>query len=131
MDTLTQCNEILDDIEVALANIATHLDEIASEIAHLEADGVFDQVPSESWETRNGGDTRYLRLVFPSTRGKRHKEYIGCNPVKIAAAQAKIERSERRKRLQIEQRRLHQRLGRARGDLRSAEANLVTIWPTR
>ena len=124
---LAQCNEINDDIKVALANIATHLDEIASEISHLKADGVFNQIPSESWETRNGGDTKYLRLVFPSSGGKRHKEYIGCHPGLISTAWTKIERSKRRKDLQIEQRRLRQRLWRARGSLVSAKSDLVTI----
>jgi len=67
-----------------------------AEIASLEAQGVDEAIPAESWETRNGGG-KYLRLVFPTDRktGQRRKVYIGADPSAIAEARAKVERRRR------------------------------------
>jgi len=65
-----------------------------AEIASLEAAGMYEAIPAESWENRNGGG-RYLRLVFPQHDGQRRKVYIGAYPSAIAEARAKIERRKR------------------------------------
>lgn len=42
------------------------------------------------WETR-GGDEKYLRLVYPTKNGSRHREYIGNKPSKVQAALQRVE----------------------------------------
>jgi len=84
-----------------LQELANHFTALAAlraewqaEIASLEAAGMYEAIPAESWETRNGGG-RYLRLVFPQHDGQRRKLYIGAYPSAIAEARAKVERRKR------------------------------------
>jgi hypothetical protein len=67
---------------------------LQAEIAELEAAGMYDEVPAESWENRNGGG-KYLRLIFPQHDGTRRKVYVGAYPSAIAEARAKIARRQR------------------------------------
>jgi len=117
--------ERINEVRAGLVAVSTRLDEIADEIMQLQEKGVFDEIPSESWETRNGGETRYLRLVFPTTQGARRKMYVGADPGKIAEAQAKIERSRRNRELLAEEKRLCHRLERA--SYRLADANAACL----
>jgi len=86
-----------------LQELANHFTALAAlraewqaELADLEAQGVDEAVPAESWETRNGGG-KYLRLVFPTDRktGQRRKVYVGAYPSAIAEARARVERRRR------------------------------------
>ena len=127
MSIATQCLNLLNEIRGQIITLDQRIAAIDQEMEALVKQGVFDQIPSMSWESRNGSKKMYLRLVFPTRGGKRRKEYVGCDPVKIAAAQAKIERSKQENRLQIERRQLQQHLRRARGSLIRAKGDLVTI----
>lgn len=126
MSTATQCLDLLDEIRDKIIALDQRIATIDQEMEALVKQGVFDQIPSKSWETRNGGDTKYLRLIFPTVNHKRRKQYVGCDPIKIEAAQAQIERTGHGNRLQAERRQLHQHLRRARGDLMCAKGDLVT-----
>jgi hypothetical protein len=58
----------------------------------LEEDGMYDAVPTESWETRRGGDYEYLYMIFPKIDGLytgpgyRRKLYVGCKDERIDEA---------------------------------------------
>ncbi len=93
--------------------LARQLNIIATEIQQLQAAGMYDQVPTESWETRNGGQTRYLRLVFPTDGAGRTKIYIGNDPLKIEEARAMIDRRKTYDRWAAEQRRIAARVASA------------------
>jgi hypothetical protein len=82
--------ELADDFTALAALRAAWQEERAS----LEAAGMYDEVPAESWETRNGGG-RYLRLVFPQHEGARRKVYVGSYPSAIAEARGRVERRKR------------------------------------
>ena len=97
--------------------LARQLEIIAAEIQQLQAAGMYDQVPTESWETRNGGQTRYLRLVFPTDGTGRKKSYVGNDPLKIEEARAMVDRRKTYDRLAAEQRRITARIGSATAQL--------------
>jgi hypothetical protein len=120
MDTLTECWPLVTEIGEQLKEKRERHDEIIQEIEKLQEAGVFDQIPSESWETRNGGETKYLRLVFPTNNGRRRRVYVGCDPAKIARASEKIGRTHRLRDLQAEERRLSDHAIRAKTYLRQA-----------
>jgi len=129
-----------------LQEIADHFTALAAlraewqaEIASLEAAGMYEAIPAESWETRNGGG-RYLRLVFPTDRktGQRRKLYVGAYPSAIAEARAKVERRKRWEELTRNLARLAHALSMAERELtatemglRLARRELVTNAPTR
>ena len=89
---------IVPNVLQELADHFTALDRLRAEwqaeIASLEAAGMYESIPAESWESRNGGG-RYLRLVFPQHDGQRRKLYIGADPAAIAEARARVERRQR------------------------------------
>jgi len=91
---------IVPNVLQEIADHFTALDRLRAEwqaeLADLEAAGMYEAIPAESWETRNGGG-KYLRLVFPTDRqtGQRRKLYIGAYPSAIAEARAKVERRKR------------------------------------
>ena len=67
-----------------------------AEMATLEDQGIDEAIPTESWETRNGGG-KYLRLVYPTDRqtGQRRKVYVGADPAAIETARARVDRRRR------------------------------------
>ena len=79
--------EMLGDIAQDLERLEGDLADLQKECQRLEKAGMYPAVPTESWEGRNGGETKYLRMIFPkSTPGVRRKEYIGCKRSAIAEA---------------------------------------------
>lgn len=87
--------EQFETIQTHLDAAQMHLIAIRAEMQRLEADGMYDSVPTESWQTRNGVDNQYLYHLFGMDRdggytgpdGKR-KVYVGCRPERIAQARA-------------------------------------------
>jgi len=115
-----------------LQQIADHFTVLAilratwqEEIAQLEAAGMYDAAPAESWETRNG-QGKYLRLIFPQHDGTRRKTYIGSYPSAIAEARAKIARRQRWEELTRNLDQVGQAIGRAERELASVERGLRT-----
>jgi len=113
-----------------LQELADHFTALAAlraewqaEIAQLEAAGMFDEVPAESWEKRNGGG-RYLRLIFPQHDGQRRKVYVGSYPSAIAEARAKVERRKRYEELSRNLARLAHAQGVAERELATTELGL-------
>lgn len=79
--------ELLGDIAQDLERLEGELLELRQECQRLEKAGMYPAVPTESWERRDGGKSKYLRMVFPQgTPGVRRKEYVGCKPEAIAEA---------------------------------------------
>ena len=59
----------------------------------LTAAGIYDSIPTASYEKRRENGSKALRLVFPTQHGERIREYIGTDPDARAAALAQIERT--------------------------------------
>ena len=59
----------------------------------LTAAGIYDSIPTASYEKRRENGSRALRLIFPTQHGTRQREYIGTDPDARAAALAQIERT--------------------------------------
>jgi hypothetical protein len=113
-----------------LQQIADHFTALArlravlqAEIAELEAAGMYDAAPAESWETRNG-QGKYLRLIFPQHNGTRRKVYVGAYPSAIAEARAKIARRQRYEELTRNLDRLAHAQGVAERELATTELGL-------
>lgn len=99
-------NQKLEDhfatIREELQRAGAHLSIMQEELERLERVGMFDAIPTESWQARNGGDKKYLYLLFPqehdgtfrSPTGKK-KVYVGCKTQKIADARVQVARRRR------------------------------------
>ena len=59
----------------------------------LTAAGIYDSIPTASYEKRRENGGKALRLIFPTEKGERIREYIGTEPNAQAAALAQIERT--------------------------------------
>lgn len=114
---------LLEQITEVLAEVAGHLAEMEAELVKLQDEGIFDELPTPSWEGRNG-QGRYLRLIYPMRGRKRRRVYVGCKPERVMAALATIERTRRFLALGQEIRRVNSRLRRAHGSLTEALARL-------
>lgn len=80
-------SELLGDIAQELERLEGNLIDLQQECQQLEQAGMYPAIPTESWEKREGGKSKYLRMVFPHrTPGMRRKVYIGCKPDAIAEA---------------------------------------------
>jgi hypothetical protein len=124
MEAITECYDLTVSIRTCFEKYRHRLVEIEAETTNLTAAGVFDAIPSESWESRNGGENCYLRLVFPTERGRRRRLYVGVDPRKIEAARAKIERTKRLIELDTERQRITRYTRRAKGKLQQALRSL-------
>lgn len=129
-DEIGAWGRLLGGIARDLERLELGLVEMAAECLRLEAAGMWPAVPSESWETRGGGDPVYLRLVFPKrTAGLNgRKVYVGAKPEKIADARRKTANRQRWEWLNREIRRLRwtlrwarNRLDRTAGELAGQE----------
>ena len=108
---VTKWADLLMAIMEDLARLESGLLAIKLEQARLEAAGMYPAVPTESWEARNGGEARYLRMVFPMGALKKgRKLYVGADPARIAAARNKAERRARWETLEWERGRLERAL---------------------
>jgi hypothetical protein len=116
---VTKWADLLMGIMEDLARLESGLVAIKLEQARLEERGMYPAVPSESWESRNGGEARYLRMVFPmgSLENGGRKLYVGADPARIRAAQDKATRRLRWERLEVERGRLERMLRSLRLDL--------------
>ena len=130
MDVITECEMLVETIGVRLQEKRRRLGEIGVQIAELEEQGVYDSIPSESFEARNGGEKRYLRLVFPTGGRGRRKVYIGADSAAIEAAREKVKRTKLLLAIQAEQRRIDARVVRSRASLREVEQRLGggSLW---
>lgn len=130
MSTTGDCEALVSQIEERLRTTTDWLAEINAELTHLKEQGVYDAIPSMSWEARNGGRKKYLRLVFPTEHGRRRREYIGSHPEKIEAAKETIARTKRATKLEAERRRITNHAHRAWTQLRLALSALQgkTRW---
>ena len=102
MEALEQCWPLTIELQEALTAQQHRAAAISAEMDSLIETGVFDAIPSESWESRNGNQNNYLRLVYPTSGGKRRRDYVGSNVTKIKEARAKINRTQRLHDLQRE-----------------------------
>ena len=66
----------------------------------LTAAGIYDSIPTASYEKRRENGSKALRLVFPTQHGERVREYIGTDPDARAAALAQIERTKQARALE-------------------------------
>jgi len=130
MDAIAECEGLVEGISEKLEEKRHRLGEIEAEVADLEEQGVYGSVPSESWEGRNGGEKRYLRLVFGTEGGERRKEYVGADPAKIEAAKEKVKRTRLVLDLHSEGRLLEARVVRSRAALRTVLQRLGggSLW---
>lgn len=78
-----------------LVRIQAEIDRLKAEqrharkqMAHCQRLGMYPEVASEHWTTRKTKG-KYLYMLFPRARaqGKHWKEYVGCQPSAIQAAQ--------------------------------------------
>jgi len=129
VDEQKQITELIARIEEGLARAYARKAKLEEEIAHLQREGIFNPIPTTSWETREGKG-RYLRLVFPTgPDGGRRRVYVGADPQKVQGALDKIARSRRHEQLQCDLAALSSRLSQVLGSLRTISyelANLVT-----
>ena len=117
----------LKTIKTNFRQAQAHLHDLRRQIALLEERGIYDAIPTESWQDR-GGKGRYLYLYFPQRRdgdgylgpGRRRKLYIGASPARIAAARRRVQRTRDHRQLNREAERLHTWLRR-----RAAELNIL------
>lgn len=92
-DELTNVDPFLETIREQLQAAQDHLALVCQEMVRLEGAGMYPSVPHEQWQTRNGGEARYLYMLFRAGRdgeylgpdGKR-KVYVGCDQDKITEA---------------------------------------------
>jgi hypothetical protein len=124
MNTVQECEELIAQVQTTLMQVRDRLAAIDVDISKLQEQGVFDDIPTESWEGRSGGDNRYLRLVFPAKDGRRRRVYIGSTPNNIKAARDKIQRTEWLRDLQAEQSTTTNHLRRAKARLQEASNTL-------
>ncbi len=89
--------EILGDISQDLERLEMELAEMREQRERLEEAGMYPGIPTESWQSRNGSETEYLRLIFPrgtpdipAGSGGRKRLYIGCDPAKIEEARRMV-----------------------------------------
>ena len=126
---VTKWADLLMAIMEDLARLESGLLAIKLEQARLEAAGMYPAVPTESWEARNGGEARYLRMVFPmGALEEGRKIYVGCDPLRIEEAQCMATRRVRWERLEVERGRLEQALGSLRWIL-EREAQRANMQP--
>lgn len=130
-DLQTQLNLILDGMIAA----QSHLKRLRQTMARLQQEGMYDAVPTESWQDR-GGDGRYLYHYFPVARhgpgylgpdGKK-KHYVGSDPARIAEARRLADNRRRYEDLAAAADRLDQWLFWRRQDLRTLAGHAVA-WP--
>ena len=123
--------DLIAGIEQALAKAHERKARLEQEIARLEKEGIFDPIPTTSWETR-GGKGRYLRLIFPTRPdGQRQRVYVGANARKIQAALDKIARSRRHEQLQRDLSTLNNQLTQVLRSLRTLRLELeLAGWVT-
>ena len=62
--------------------------------------GIYDSIPTASYEKRRENGGKALRLIFPTEKGERIREYIGTEPNAQAAALAQIERTKQARALE-------------------------------
>ena len=60
----------------------------------LKQTGIYDSIPTASYEKRRENGGKALRLIFPTQNGERIREYIGTAPDAQAQALAQIERTQ-------------------------------------
>jgi hypothetical protein len=89
---IVKARHLIEQITYELSALEKMTDWRSQQMADLEKAGVYEAEPTPSFEERNGTG-RYLRLVYPTNGGSRRREYIGCDPDKIAAALAQVERT--------------------------------------
>jgi len=75
-----------------LANAADRLEK-----RHKSISGAMDQLKEQGliYATLYYRDNKYLYLNYPLTDGPRRREYVGCDPQKIAEAKAGVDRGKR------------------------------------
>lgn len=92
-DELINIGEYLDTIREQLQAAIEHLEVICQEMVRLEQAEMYPSVPHEQWQARDGGEAKYLYMLFHQSRdgqyegpeGKR-KLYVGCDPERIKEA---------------------------------------------
>lgn len=71
---------LLGSLQADLEALTADLSRLKDERLRLEKMSMYPCQPTESWEFRDGGETKYLRMVFGRERpaGWPRKVYIGC-----------------------------------------------------
>jgi len=85
--------EHLGKIRVGMEKAHVHRTQIRRRMNQIEREGMYPAVPREQWQARNGGEARYLYMLFrmnpdgsyQGPDGKR-KVYVGADPRKQAEA---------------------------------------------
>ena len=84
-----------DHIEQARKNLtaaAEQLDNLAAEIRYSRKEIAALEQQGATQATEHWREGKYLYLLHPTRDGKRVREYIGCNPAKVQAAQDRVDR---------------------------------------
>ncbi len=92
-DELINVDDFLETIREQLQAAQDHLEVVCTDMVRLEQAGMYPSVPHEQWQGRDGGDAKYLYMLFRQGRdgqyegpeGKR-KLYVGCDPERITEA---------------------------------------------
>jgi hypothetical protein len=130
-DLDTQLKMIYDGM-IAAQN---HLKRLRQTMARLQQEGMYDAVPTESWQDR-GGAGQYLYHYFPMDRlgsgylgpdGKK-KHYVGSDPARIAEARRLADNRRRYEDLAAAADRLEQWLTWRRQDLATLTGHAIA-WP--
>lgn len=120
------------------AEIAALAGELPALIAALEADiaaatarmGELEKAglvyATEHWRKGSDGEPKYFYLLYPQKAGEpRRREYVGCDPDKIAEARAGIARAKEYDELQRQLSGLTGRIRQAGGSLNDARRALT------
>lgn len=108
-----------------IASAGAKIEAIASRMAQLKKAGLI--YATEHWrKDRKTGEPMYLYLLYPSHVGeKREREYIGCDPEKVAAARAGIQRGKEFDQLNKQHKLMQSNLHEAYNTLKRAQGLLA------
>lgn len=126
----------LDSIYSGIWYARAHLAALEQALAALEAAGMYPSVPSEQWQSRNGGEATYLYMLFRwdnqrggyAGPGGKQKAYVGNKPERIAEARRLAKNRERWEKLDSTRTRLRAWISAREYDVRHL-AREATGWP--
>jgi hypothetical protein len=133
---VSELTELHAQIQREMRAAARHLAAIRAEMANIEAAGMYDGIPTESWQSRNDSEPRYLYMYFRACRdgrgyegpdGKR-KKYVGVDPARQAEARRLADNRRRWEHLDDVANRLEKWLNKRRWDL-DRIAMFIDDWP--
>lgn len=106
-------------LPILLDQLANELTDVVRRMETLKAAGLIYAV--EHWRKDAAGHPKYFYLNYPTHAGeKRRREYIGCDPARIEAAQAGIVRAGEYDQLAEKKAAIEARITRVTGTIRHA-----------